>query len=284
MSKPTVGQIVRDRREALGLTLTALAAEVGATKSYLSMIENHRVANPPAAVLLRQLERALDIAPGELQRAAAWQNTPPEVRDAVAQLTHSAQAGQDLARWLLTNADPRRQGGRSLDKLFRSGTLAQRIRQTLDPEPTAHKNIAPIRAIRYQVPLINKVAAGYPRDFTDLDYPARHADDTIDVPDLNDPQAFAARIVGDSMTPDYREGDIVVFSPAAKVADGSDCFVRLLPDNTTTFKRIFFDRASGNGKEQIRLQPLNPQFAPTIHAREQIAGLYKAVARIQSLI
>jgi transcriptional regulator with XRE-family HTH domain len=50
----TVGQIVRERREALGLTLAAVAEEVGATKAYISMIENHRVANPPVTPLARR--------------------------------------------------------------------------------------------------------------------------------------------------------------------------------------------------------------------------------------
>ena len=62
-----------------------------------------------------------------------------------------------------------------------------------------------------EVPLINKVAAGYPREFTDLAYPARVADEYVRCPDLDDPDAFAARVVGDSMQPNYAEGDIVIF-------------------------------------------------------------------------
>ena len=41
------------------------------------------------------------------------------------------------------------------------------------------------------VPVINKVAAGYPVDFNDLDYPVGIADDYVRCPDIYDPNAFA---------------------------------------------------------------------------------------------
>ena len=69
------------------------------------------------------------------------------------------------------------------------------------------------------VPVINKVSAGYPKDFTDMSYPPRVADDYVGCPDVQDREAFAARVHGDSMTPKYREGDIVIFSPAAVPKD-----------------------------------------------------------------
>ena len=77
------------------------------------------------------------------------------------------------------------------------------------------------------IPIINQVPAGYPKDFTDLDYPPSVADEYVRCPDTNDPQAFAARVVGDSMEPDYRQGDIVLFAPNTPAENGQDCFVRL---------------------------------------------------------
>lgn len=135
------------------------------------------------------------------------------------------------------------------------------------------------------VPLINKVAAGYPSGFTDLGYPARVGDDIVMVPGYtglhgaNDPDAFAATICGDSMMPDYHEGDIVVFSPLADVVDGSDCFARLEPDHESTFKRVYFD-ASDN---TIRLEPLNKKYPCQTIDREQVAGLFRAVWRMSRL-
>jgi SOS-response transcriptional repressor LexA len=130
--------------------------------------------------------------------------------------------------------------------------------------------------VHYRVPLINRVAAGYPTGFTDLDYPARIADRYVPAPDLDDPDAFALIVCGESMLPDYREGDIVFFSPAAAVEDGCDCCVRLEPDHETTFKRVFFE----DDGSAVRLQPLNPAFAPRTLPREDVAGLYRAVGRV----
>lgn len=136
----------------------------------------------------------------------------------------------------------------------------------------------------HRVPLINKVAAGYPTGFTDMGYPARVGDDVVLVPGYtglhgdNDPDAFAATVCGDSMRPAYCEGDVVVFSPLADVVDGSDCFARLEPDHESTFKRVFF--APDN---EIRLEPLNKDFPTRVVHREQIAGLFRAVWRMSRL-
>lgn len=142
----------------------------------------------------------------------------------------------------------------------------------------AHPGEVPVPlALPVEVPVINKVAAGYPREFTDLGYPARVADAYVRCPDLCDPDAFAARVCGDSMAPSYLEGDVVIFSPARSVVNGADCFVRLEPDHETTFKRVFFERGPQN-EELIRLQPLNASYPPRVLPREQVAGLYAAVS------
>lgn len=149
--------------------------------------------------------------------------------------------------------------------------------------PLQGRSIGRPFALPAQVPVINKVAAGYPREFTDLGYPARVADEYISVPDLYDADAFAARVVGESMMPDYREGDLVVFSPQADATPGSDCFVRLeAPESETTFKRVYFER-DGDGREMIRLQPLNPAFTPQVVDREMVAGLYPAVYVVRAV-
>jgi len=130
-------------------------------------------------------------------------------------------------------------------------------------------------------PVINRVSAGYPKDFTDLNYPKGVADEYVACPDLNDPQAFAARVHGDSMTPKYREGDIVIFSPAATPKSGDDCFVRF-GDGHTTFKRAFFE-SDEKGEAVIRLQPRNEKYRAQTSRSEEITGLYKAVFKYQKV-
>ncbi|MEM6457884.1 MAG: S24 family peptidase [Planctomycetota bacterium] len=298
----SVGQVVRERREALGLTLAALAVAVGATKGYLSMIENHRVDNPPSRGLLEALERALGVSSGDLVRLAEWQATPEPIRREVQRLAGDAGRGRELAAWLKDNAAKRKRGGagKDLDALYRSGQLSKRVNAVLGQEPASAKQVRAFGekgvtpgagvepsgvepsgggGVRYRVPVINRVAAGEAREHTDLGFPDGSADRYLDVPEAVTPDMFATEVTGDSMRPRYEPGDVVVFSGSADVEDGCDCFVRLEPDHETTFKRVYFDHDAGT----IRLQPLNPDFPPRVVRREQVAGLFRAVGRYSKL-
>ncbi len=263
-----VGALLRRRREGRGWTLAGLAIRVGSTKGYLSMIENGRVANPPSRRLLEALEAALGIDDGALVAAADWARAPEPVRA-------EAQRGREVMQLL---EDARRRGV-SLDELFASGRLADAVNAAAPAPPAATVEARAPEAVSRRVPLINKVAAGYPQGFTDLDYPARVADDYVAALGIDDPDAFAATVCGDSMLPEYREGDVIVFSPNAAVSDGDDCFVRIEPDHETTFKRVFFDEE----RQTIRLAPLNPKFESHVLPRTQVAGLYRAAARYSKL-
>ncbi len=136
------------------------------------------------------------------------------------------------------------------------------------------------RVLPVQVPVINGVRAGRAMEYTDLGYPPGVGDDYVSIPDLYDPDAFAARVVGDSMAPDYREGDLVVFSPLAPTADGCDCFVRFERDDESTFKRVYFEERDG-GVALIRLQPLNSRYPPRVVEREAVAMLCAAVSMVR---
>ena len=128
------------------------------------------------------------------------------------------------------------------------------------------------------VPVINSVSAGYPADFDDLGYPVGFADDYVRCLDLHDPNAFAVRVIGDSMEPKFLEGDIVIFSPAVEVNSGDDCFVRFAMPHESTFKRVFYEPDN-----KVRLQPRNDKYAPEIVAGNRINGLYRAVVRYERL-
>jgi len=274
MSVPGTGRLgafIRERRTRAGLSLAQLAERVGCAKSSLSEIETGARGGPPGEEMLGRLEEALGLEALSLVRMAQWERAPDEVREQVA---HSRQAMQRL-RDLIASAQGRPE---ALDKAFTSGEL-RRLVESLDP--SVPKGVEVV-ALPREVPVVNKVTAGYPREFTDLGYPARVSDEYVRVPDIDDADAFGARVVGDSMEPEYREGDVVVFSPRAPVASGMDCFVRLEPDQETTFKRVYFERGVG-GEELIRLQPLNSSYPPVVVPRERVAGLYSGVSVVRSL-
>ena len=80
------------------------------------------------------------------------------------------------------------------------------------------------------------------------------------------------------MEPKFCEGDIVVFSPAAEVHNGDDCFVRFTMPHESTFKRVFFEEDN-----KVRLQPRNDNYAPTTVDGNRINGLYRAVIKYERL-
>jgi len=258
----SLGSAIRSARRSAGLTLDEVAARVGCAKSYLSTIENERRERPPSEELLRRVERAVGASSGSLVSLARWASTPGEVKRRVAAMETKDRLASRLVSLL-------RDSG--VDAAHASGEL-RRLVERLAPEGNVESAGlgAPVQA-----PIVNSVSAGYPREFTDMGYPARVAEEYISAPGLTDPEAFAARVVGDSMAPRYMEGDVVIFSPAMDTPAGSDCFVRFEPDGETTFKRIYFER-DADGGELIRLQPLNSAYPPRVMRREDVGGMYAA--------
>jgi len=262
-----IGRAIRSERERAGWTLAALAEAIGVSKSQMSLVESGQRSIDEARV--RAIESALSIADERLLDILYWDRTPPPLREEMARLAERDQASRALADKLRRIARQRaagKRGAQVLDQLLKSGELRAWV------DEHAGNVESPVPANR-QIPVINSVAAGYPREFTDLDYPASIADDYIAVPGMTDPNAFAARVVGDSMAPDYREGEVVVFSPQEDTPHGCDCFIRLERNHETTFKRIFFE----SGGEVIRLQPINPKYDPQTVRREDVTGIYRAV-------
>ena len=257
----SLGQIIRKKREQLNLTLDEVSNRIGFSKPYLSTIETGKVKNPPSDELLTRLEKILEFEPGLLLHIAHIEGLPTDVR----QEYESAEAESQKWRQIVKNL---------VDEKVDASRLSELLAQS---DLNIEQDKLPLAAGRL-VPVINKVAAGYPSDFNDLDYPVGIADDYIRCPDMHDPNAFAVRVVGDSMEPKFREGDIVIFSPAAEVHNGDDCFVRFAMPHETTFKRVFFE-----SENKIRLQPRNEKYSPTIVDGKRINGLYRAVVKHEKL-
>jgi phage repressor protein C with HTH and peptisase S24 domain len=275
-----LGPKLRRQRRRLGLTLDELAGKTGISKPYLSLIETGRVPNPPSDEKLRRLEQTLGFPAGELVTQAHLHRTPRDVREMLGKLIQRTEDNhkrtedsglrteRENAKALLSSSQSSLP--QNLDEAYLSGVLQQLAEQSGGNVEEVSTNA---------VPVINKVSAGYPMDFTDLSYPPQVADDYIGCPDLQDKDAFAARVHGDSMAPKYREEDIVIFSPSAGPRNGDDCFVRF-DDGHTTFKRVFFE-ADEKGGSVLRLQPRNERYRPLMVASEKITGVWKAVFKYQ---
>jgi phage repressor protein C with HTH and peptisase S24 domain len=256
----SLGKIIRDKREAMDLTLDEVSSKVGFSKPYLSTIETNKVNNPPSDELLLKLEQVLGFESGTLLYLAHVERMPSDIRDKF----EYSEAENKRFRQIFKGLMQDKHTGRLKQ-------LSAKDLRGLD-EPGM-----PLSAGRL-VPIINKVSAGYPAEFNDLDYPVGVADDYVRCPDMHDNNAFAVRVVGDSMEPKFNEGDIVVFSPAIEPKNGDDCFVRFTTPHETTFKRVFFEKG-----DMIRLQPRNEKYPPTMVESKRISGIYRAFARVERL-
>ena len=258
----SLGQTIRRQRKELGLTQEQVATKARISKPYLSNIETDKVKNPPTDEVLRRVERALSFRPKELIGIAHLVVTPMDVREKHEMLQAENQRLRAVLKRVL---DKEPQAAEQLDT------------EALEGHVEKVPNVRTLSA-GVVVPVINKISAGYPEYFGDLDYPVSIADEYVRCPDVHDPQAFAARVVGDSMAPKYTEGDIVIFAPNTPAADGDDCFVRFADDWSTTFKQY---RAGEGGK--IRLVARNEKYPPETYEPERISGLWPAVMRVQRL-
>lgn len=79
-------------------------------------------------------------------------------------------------------------------------------------------------------------------------------------------QYFGLKIKGNSMYPEYLDGDTIILEKVNNCENGQDCIV-MVNGNDGTFKRVFKNE---NG---IILQPLNNEFQPMVYSNEQIKNL-----------
>ncbi|MGB7256833.1 MAG: S24 family peptidase [Pseudolabrys sp.] len=76
------------------------------------------------------------------------------------------------------------------------------------------------------VPLIGFAQAGSGGYFDDGGFPVGKGWEEIAFPSVNDEHAYALEISGDSMKPAYRDGDVIVVSPAAPIRRGDRVVVK----------------------------------------------------------
>lgn len=77
---------------------------------------------------------------------------------------------------------------------------------------------------------------------------------------------FCLRIKGNSMYPQYVDGDVVVFRKADTCESGQDCAV-MVNGGEATFKRVRITPAG------VTLQPLNPEYDPLVFTNQEVEEL-----------
>ncbi|MBI3436898.1 MAG: helix-turn-helix transcriptional regulator [Proteobacteria bacterium] len=108
------------------------------------------------------------------------------------------------------------------------------------------------RAPAQAVPLIGFAEAGSGGYFDDGGFPVGKGWDEISYPQIDDEHAYALEISGDSMQPAYRDGTVIVVSPAAPIRRGDRVVVKT-KDGEVVAKELKRKTA-----KTIELRSLNP--------------------------
>ena len=103
-----------------------------------------------------------------------------------------------------------------------------------------------------RIPLIGFAQAGGDGYFDDGGYPVGGGWDEVTLPEVGDPHAYALEISGDSMEPVFRDGDVVVVSPAAPLRRGDRVVVR------TTAGEVMAKQLARRSARRIDVRSLNP--------------------------
>jgi phage repressor protein C with HTH and peptisase S24 domain len=102
------------------------------------------------------------------------------------------------------------------------------------------------------VPLIGFAEAGAGGYFDDGGYPVGKGWDEIPFPAVADENAYALEISGDSMEPAYRDGAVIIVSPAASIRKGDRVVVKT-KDGEVTVKEL-----KRRTSKSIELRSINP--------------------------
>lgn len=115
-----------------------------------------------------------------------------------------------------------------------------------------HSNVAPGPATLHRVPLISNVQAGAWTEIID-NLQLGDAEAWIDITSRVGPNAFALRVIGNSMEKEFWEGEMIIVDPAREPASG-DYVVAKINHDEATFKQLIRDGGS------IYLRPLNSAY------------------------
>jgi repressor LexA len=259
-----MSHIIRRLRERHGLTQRELAAALGVSDKAVSTWEKGEK-TPRRATLLR-LAAVLDVPVGALlenptprssfgdtlERLLSSRNHTP------ASLADAAGIRRSRMTRLLGGGEP------TADELARlEGVLKLSLQG-----PLPESNLHPLTAVpRRRIAVLGRVPAGVPLEaVTDV---VAHIDLTED----DGYDYFALQVRGNSMYPEYRDGDVVVVR-AQSTADTGEDVVAYVGDADATLKRLH------RTAEGIELRPINPDYPILRFTSDEIRHLPVTLAGV----
>lgn len=131
------------------------------------------------------------------------------------------------------------------------------------------KNIEPGPEIQGYVPLISWVSAG---EWTTVEdpYAMGDAEKWMPCPVSHGDKTFVLRVRGESMEPEYRDGDLIFVDPNRAAVNGSHVVVRLENDLEATFKKLVIE---GDQQYLMAINPSWPNRIIEIDGKATIVGV-----------
>jgi phage repressor protein C with HTH and peptisase S24 domain len=121
------------------------------------------------------------------------------------------------------------------------------------------------------IPLIGFAEAGASGYFDDGGFPVGKGWDEIAFPGVTDERAYALEISGDSMLPAYRDGDVIIVSPAAPVRRGDRVVVK------TGSGEIMVKELKRQTAKQVELKSLNADHPERTLTLEDVVWIARVV-------
>ena len=128
-----------------------------------------------------------------------------------------------------------------------------------------------VRATSRRVPLIGFAQAGGDGYFDDGGYPVGGSWDEVSLPEIGDANAYALEISGDSMEPVFRDGDMVIVSPAAPIRRGDRVVVRTLAG------QVMAKQLARRSARRVELRSLNPEHPDYSFDLAEITWIHRIV-------
>lgn len=149
--------------------------------------------------------------------------------------------------------------GENLSSLAR--VLGVSIQWILDGKgDDSFENVKPVSLGARQIPVLSYVQAGLLTELQEISQPDGELEYVQADEDLGE-GAFAMRINGDSMQPDFSEGDLVIIDPDIEPVPG-DFVAAKNGSDEATFKKYRPRGFNPSGAEYFELVPLNEDYAP----------------------
>ncbi len=122
-----------------------------------------------------------------------------------------------------------------------------------------------------RIPLIGLAQAGGDGYFDDAGFPVGGSWDEVGLPEIGDPNAYALEISGESMEPVFRDGDMVVISPAAPIRRGDRVVARTLAGE------VMAKQLARRSAKRIELKSLNPEHRDRSFDLTEVAWVHRII-------